>query len=331
MRLHWPGSLLSLLLAVVLLGCPPAPRQLRIDIVDGTGTLGESHSAFVLRARKEGASEEVRKEFVKDDCDLGNEDCEFSIRVDNPGQRDIWVEALDADNNVLARSYNLSGVNRNNMQIKAVLYRPCATQEECDLGDFNGNGCAPHSCMMERCAPQETLADGDACVIGTDIAGHCQDAVCGPASCGDGLLCSASICNTGPGGGVEECDSGSTNSDTDADACRENCALASCGDGIKDTDEACDDGNGVAEDGCAADCTAVESGWSCTEVEGLSQCAKCGNGIVEYSEECDGGAETGDKCPYGSSADCTVCVLALDIGEDYFSYDCFKCEDGWVK
>ena len=254
MRLHWPTLFFTLGLALVLSGCELEPLELGVEIVDGRDILGESHSAFALRVRKDGKTEETRTEFFIDECDLRNNACSFSVRVDNPGQRDIWVEALDADKNVLVRSFNLSDVNRNNLKITATLYAPCQEQADCDVGDVNGNGCSPHECEMERCTQQGTLDDGEDCIIGTEIAGHCQSAACVPASCGDGILCSENICTSGPDSGVEECDAGSANSDSQADACRSNCALAFCGDGIRDAEEACDDGNTVGGDECPADC-----------------------------------------------------------------------------
>ncbi len=54
--------------------------------------------------------------------------------------------------------------------------------------------------------------------------------------------------------GPEECDDGSSNSDENPDACRENCLLPACGDGIVDTGETCDDGNTTDGDGCENTC-----------------------------------------------------------------------------
>ena len=60
-----------------------------------------------------------------------------------------------------------------------------------------------------------------------------------PTVCGDGLVT-----------GLEECDAGSANSDTDPDACRSTCVPASCGDGVIDSGEECDDGNLDEGDEC---------------------------------------------------------------------------------
>lgn len=77
--------------------------------------------------------------------------------------------------------------------------------------------------------------------------------------CGDGVVCSAPSCTSGPDGGPEECDDGSANSDTEPDACRTTCALAACGDGVVDGDEACDDGNTSDGDACPSDCRLCQS------------------------------------------------------------------------
>jgi hypothetical protein len=65
-------------------------------------------------------------------------------------------------------------------------------------------------------------------------------------SCGNGTM------DTG-----EQCDSGSSNSDTLPDACRTTCTKAHCGDGVEDTGEACDQGsqNGAAGATCSTTCT----------------------------------------------------------------------------
>jgi cysteine-rich repeat protein len=95
--------------------------------------------------------------------------------------------------------------------------------------------------------------------------------------CGDGQINGPEECDTGSsrsnsvpnacrtdckdpscGDGVtdtgEECDGGSANSNTMADACRTDCKSPSCGDGVKDASEACDDGNTANNDGCSSSC-----------------------------------------------------------------------------
>ena len=79
---------------------------------------------------------------------------------------------------------------------------------------------------------------------------------------------------------------------------------AVCGDGVVEGAEACDDGNQDDGDGCAADCSAVEAGWSCPP--GGGACAPielCGNGELDGDEACDdGNREDGDGC----AGDCSV-------------------------
>lgn len=63
--------------------------------------------------------------------------------------------------------------------------------------------------------------------------------------CGDGVL---------DGDNGEECDQGTANSNTAANACRIQCKNPSCGDGVIDDTETCDDKNVVDGDGCSALC-----------------------------------------------------------------------------
>jgi len=84
-----------------------------------------------------------------------------------------------------------------------------------------------------------------------------------------------------------------------------------CGDGDLTPDEACDDGGQVDGDGCAANCLAVDPGFSCQPPgQPCHQIARCGDGVVSLSELCDdGNVADGDGC----SARCK-----LEMG--------FKCE-----
>jgi fibro-slime domain-containing protein len=71
-----------------------------------------------------------------------------------------------------------------------------------------------------------------------------------------------------------------------------------CGDGVRGSDEACDDGNTMADDGCAADCLSVDSGYVCVpEGKPCHRVARCGDGIAVVPELCDDGNTTaGDGC-----------------------------------
>lgn len=77
-----------------------------------------------------------------------------------------------------------------------------------------------------------------------------------------------------------------------------------CGDGLLDRFEICDDGNVVDDDGCAANCNQIESGWTCpTPGSSCLSTAICGDKEVSSSETCDDGNTTsGDGC----SDDCTL-------------------------
>ncbi|MCC6877672.1 MAG: MYXO-CTERM sorting domain-containing protein [Sandaracinaceae bacterium] len=70
-----------------------------------------------------------------------------------------------------------------------------------------------------------------------------------------------------------------------------------CGDGNVLIPELCDDGNTMDGDGCAADCSAVETGWRC--IGSPSVCMEntdpvCNNRAIEVGEQCDEGGEAAD-------------------------------------
>jgi len=81
-------------------------------------------------------------------------------------------------------------------------------------------------------------------------------------------------------------------------------APPNCGDGALTSDEACDDGNRMDGDGCAANCLAVERGYSCNPPgKPCQEIARCGDGLVASSEPCDDGNNVdGDGC----SARCRI-------------------------
>jgi hypothetical protein len=56
-------------------------------------------------------------------------------------------------------------------------------------------------------------------------------------SCGDGYLNPAFSLSIDL---FEQCDDGSANNDSKANACRTNCQKAHCGDGVKDSGEECE-------------------------------------------------------------------------------------------
>jgi MYXO-CTERM domain-containing protein len=89
------------------------------------------------------------------------------------------------------------------------------------------------------------------------------------------------LCGNGRVDQGEECDNGSANSDTQADACRTSCVKAACGDQVVDTGEQCDDGTANDSDTRPDACRT-----SCVK-------AACGDGVVDTGEQCDDGAKNG--------------------------------------
>lgn len=72
------------------------------------------------------------------------------------------------------------------------------------------------------------------------------------------------------------------------------CAANVCGDGYAAAGETCDDGGGQ---GCNADCTAEDPGFSCDYGAGGCHALVCGDGNVEGEETCDdGNGAGGDGC-----------------------------------
>jgi len=122
--------------------------------------------------------------------------------------------------------------------------------EICDLFDFAGETC-------------ESLG------FGPGPLGCGADCTFDPTGCSPG-----ENCGNGEIDGPEQCDDGEDNSDTEPDACRENCALPRCGDGVPDFDEGCDDGpdnSDYRKDACRSDCRQ----------------AYCGDALIDTGEACD--------------------------------------------
>jgi fibro-slime domain-containing protein len=78
-----------------------------------------------------------------------------------------------------------------------------------------------------------------------------------------------------------------------------------CGDKVAAGGEVCDDGNIKGSDGCSADCSKVESGYTCPSTGGVCTLATvpCPNAKLDPGEECDdANAKSNDGC----SANCKV-------------------------
>lgn len=221
-----------------------------------------------------------------------------------------------------------------------------ASDDQCDAADSCDDGGA---CLANVVTDGTSCDDGlfcsagDACAAGECIGGalpscaldeKCSEVgdACYPA-CGDGVVDAGESCDTGPsnsdvvadacrtsctlprcGDGVldrgESCDEGAANSDAPDAICRIGCVLASCGDGVIDVGEECDEGelnSDLQPDVCRADCFL----------------ASCGDGVVDTAESCD----EGDANAATPEADClTTCALptcgdgVLDPGE--------QCDEG---
>jgi len=179
--------------------------------------------------------------------------------------------------------------------------------EECDDG-ANGDdtdGCRD-DCTFITCGNgfQEGIEEcddadadsSDACIIDPPYS-------CMNATCGDGYIWTVDCTS------CEECDNGTSNSDSIPNACRSTCTDASCGDNTIDTGEDCDDGaNGDNTDGCDDSCTYL---------------TVCGNGIREGAEQCDDGLGNSDIIPDACRTNCQLSRCGDGIID---SAD--QCDDG---
>ena len=165
--------------------------------------------------------------------------------------------------------------------------------EECDRG--NDNTC---QCPWNQ--------DETAC----DVCCNCALQTSPTRYCGDGIHQA----------GDEECDTGSSNSDTTPNACRTDCDNPSCGDGVVDNGEECDDGNIISGDGCSG--TEVVSGvptTGCREETGYDcgtgTCiTTCGDGEVAAGvEACDDGNTAVEDCVYNQDPTFTCGEICTQV------------------
>lgn len=140
----------------------------------------------------------------------------------------------------------------------------------------------------------------------------------------------------GGGGGGTTPDAGTGPGTPDGSVLPDGGPTTHCGDGVLDSTEACDDGNALSDDGCAGDCSKVETGWTCaTPGQACTHPGTCGDGRVDPGEKCDDRNTTpGDGC----SSRCAlepgwVCLSpgapcrAAACG-DGFLVGAEQCEDG---
>ncbi len=233
--------------------------------------------------------------------------------------------------------------------------------ETCDDGNTtNGDGCSA-KCKIESgpgnsdpyCGngkiegeeacddKNNTNDDGCSSTCAKETGYDCQGE---PSQCFDISKCYNGIIN-----GKETCDDGNT---SDNDGCSHFCRveegfecdvlqtpsrcykLNACGNGILESKngELCDDGNTTSNDGCSADCKAIESGYACPTPGKLCYSIRCGDSMVDAQEECDLGDDnlttTYSANGQGCGADCrfpAYCgdgkvelgIEACDLGKDY--------------
>ncbi|CAI2386605.1 unnamed protein product [Moneuplotes crassus] len=233
-----------------------------------------------------------------------------------------------------------------------------AGTEKCDDGNISGSdGCAADCSTVEAgwvCIGGSPTSS-DTCTQCT--AGFYQNDATNPetcvTTCGDGLEAGAEKCDDGNtianDGCAADCTSvdagwvcsgGSTTSQDTCTKCQDGfyqnnptnpeVCVTLCGDGFEAGTEKCDDGNTISGDGCAADCTTVESGWVCKYGTPTTAdvCEQCTAGYVQNDSSnpeycvpsCGDGLRVGNE----------LCDDANTSSNDGCSSDCSKIESGYI-
>ncbi|CAI2360768.1 unnamed protein product [Moneuplotes crassus] len=233
-----------------------------------------------------------------------------------------------------------------------------AGTEKCDDGNISGSdGCAADCSTVEAgwvCIGGSPTSS-DTCTQCT--AGFYQNDATNPetcvTTCGDGLEAGAEKCDDGNtianDGCAADCTSvdagwvcsgGSTTSQDTCTKCPDGfyqnnptnpeVCVTLCGDGFDAGTEKCDDGNTISGDGCAADCTTVESGWVCKYGTPTTAdvCEQCTAGYVQNDSSnpeycvpsCGDGLRVGNE----------LCDDANTSSNDGCSSDCSKIESGYI-
>ncbi|CAI2385601.1 unnamed protein product [Moneuplotes crassus] len=230
--------------------------------------------------------------------------------------------------------------------------------EKCDDNNIvSGDGCAADCSGVEAgwvCSGGSPTAK-DTCTQCT--AGFYQNDASNPetcvAQCGDGLEVGTEKCddnNTIDGDGCSAdcstveagwvCSGGSS---TTKDVCTqcaagfyqdnptnpENC-VSRCGDGLEVGTEKCDDNNTISGDGCAADCSGVETGWVCSGGSSVSKdiCTQCAAGF--YQDDPTNPENCISRCGDGLEVGTEKCDDNNIMSGDGCAHDCSTVEAGWV-
>ena len=180
--------------------------------------------------------------------------------------------------------------------------------EECDEGAANAN--EPNApcridCTLPLCG--DGIVDdqsGEECDDANDSDSDACLGICRAAVCGDGVLCTAPGCTSGPGGGPEQCDGLFT-------CCLSTCGFRNCDDGSPCTSDGCDPATGCTHDPVAGR-PACDDGNACTTGD------RCSGG------RCTGGASLG--CDDGKP--CTTDRCDPRAGCVHDANDAAACDDG---
>jgi len=166
--------------------------------------------------------------------------------------------------------------------------------EQCDQG-VNNSDTTPNACRTNCKLPycgDHVVDSNEQCDYGYNKT-HVYNGTANGVF--NGTILSCDCCRLTCGDGVrqpfEDCDDGSSNSNTLPDRCRNNCIRHFCGDGVTDSEEECDYKSGNSPY-CSTNCTLPF----------------CGNGVVEsgLGEECDNGEQNSYSTINGCSPICTL-------------------------
>ncbi len=199
--------------------------------------------------------------------------------------------------------------------------------EKCDDGNKkSGDGCSSTCKKVE--SGYTCPKDGGVCTYEAPSDGECGNTIvddgekCDDGNTRDGDGCSADCQSIEAG---YECPKagGPCTSGTSPEP------VSKCGNGKLEDGEKCDDGNERSGDGCTADCTSIEDGYSCHEAGYACVPKNCGNGVMNNNESCDDGI---DNVDYGEGLCGLNCQPAHYCGDGLFEQvdkdNGEECDDG---